>query len=438
MREYKSDGDWTYYETANDCCTISSYRGHDKNIIVPKKLGNDLIVTAIGHKAFGYRTIESLTIQEGVKKLLNRALCGCTAKEINLPDSLRNIGLYALYCKYVEKISLPDNVKSIDECSLYGCESLKELYIGKSVKVKKNFPLNLSYSNSLEKITVHPDNKTMLSENSVLYDKNKTCIYKYPSGSSVPEFTIPYGITNINRGCFSNTKNLKKVILPDSVKQIEQEAFYNSSISEIKLNNGIETIGPHAFNSCKLNTVVLPDSVSSIGRGVFSWCNNLTSVKWSANCKTINPYMFEGCKSLSGITGLENITNIEYSAFSNTMALTSIRLPHGLISIGANAFYNSGLYNIIIPKNISVIGGSAFASCQNLSTCTIDPSSPDANIITNAFAHNDSLTLKINENHKLFKQMQAAGYKCIPLKSKIMATLESAFVEDTREELDLE
>lgn len=58
-------------------------------------------------------------------------------------------------------------------------------------------------------------------------------------------------------------------------------------------------------------------------------------------------------------------------------SLTSITLPEGLTSIGAEAFYYcSSLTSITLPEGLTSIGSSAFYSCTSLSLVTSLPTIP--------------------------------------------------------------
>ena len=59
--------------------------------------------------------------------------------------------------------------------------------------------------------------------------------------------------------------------------------------------------------------------------------------------------------------------------FHGMTQLIAIRLPEKLTRIDANAFSNSGLKEIVIPDNVSTIGGDAFAYCPSLTRVVIGP-----------------------------------------------------------------
>lgn len=57
---------------------------------------------------------------------------------------------------------------------------------------------------------------------------------------------------------------------------------------------------------------------------------------------------------------------VESFAFKNCIALESVHFPSTLKSIGVNAFYNTGITNIVLPAGCESVGLNAFMSCDNL------------------------------------------------------------------------
>lgn len=58
------------------------------------------------------------------------------------------------------------------------------------------------------------------------------------------------------------------------------------------------------------------------------------------------------------------VTAIQKGAFYGCESLTKIALPKGLITIGENAFENSGLTTVEIPNSVVMIEKQAFSNCK--------------------------------------------------------------------------
>jgi hypothetical protein len=64
-------------------------------------------------------------------------------------------------------------------------------------------------------------------------------------------------------------------------------------------------------------------------------------------------------------------TSIAANAFQNYKKLVAIKLPASLTSIGSAAFSGSGIRSVIIPDNVTFVGGDAFAYCSGLVSVVI-------------------------------------------------------------------
>ncbi len=84
--------------------------------------------------------------------------------------------------------------------------------------------------------------------------------------------TIKDGVTVVSPAIARGNTSITKIILPNSVKEIEPYAFCDmTNLTEINLPESLETIGAAAFYDCnKLNITKIPESVKFIGSRAFA------------------------------------------------------------------------------------------------------------------------------------------------------------------------
>lgn len=111
--------------------------------------------------------------------------------------------------------------------------------------------------------------------------------------------------------------------------------FYASEIDAIILPPSIKRIEDHGFFNCdKLTEIVLPDHVEYIGDQAFENCYALISVTFSKDLKEIGTAAFRNCEALTEIVLPEGLEVLGSRAFSSNEKLLSISFPSTVQTIG--------------------------------------------------------------------------------------------------------
>lgn len=204
---------------------------------------------------------------------------------------------------------------------------------------------------------------------------------------------IPQGVCEISMWKY---RNVRKIIIPKSVKDISIEAFKGcASLKCIDGDlSGIVYIGCSAFAGCS-SLVIVSDSVlsslasvgssafegtaiysismphiTSLGNGsfrhcsgnTFANCRNLKEVVLSTKIQKIENSLFEGCVSLDSLSFYCE----EEDKYYSTNEKGSIVIPDCIKEIKSFAFQGcNSIRKLRLPSNIS-LGFKCFADCKNL------------------------------------------------------------------------
>ena len=174
-------------------------------------------------------------------------------------------------------------------------------------------------------------------------------------------------VTAILSGAF-DWSQAETVTLPDTVTYIGSSAFYNcQNLTSIDLGDGLQYVDSGAFQSCKaLTSVTLPDSITVLAHSAFSSCPALETVTIPGALTAIPSDCFNGCSSLTGFAIPDTVTSIGSNAFYNCVGITEAALPEGLTEIGGFAFFGTSIQTVTVPAGVTLIDGSVFARCNNL------------------------------------------------------------------------
>ena len=98
--------------------------------------------------------------------------------------------------------------------------------------------------------------------------------------SQETSFTIPEGVEVIGEMAFRGKKVLKNVIIANSVKEIEHDAFYDcDELDNVYVPAGVKVVRSYAFAECdKLKKVTFAGTPEKVGRHTFDDCDQLHDI----------------------------------------------------------------------------------------------------------------------------------------------------------------
>lgn len=283
--------------------------------------------------------------------------CCYPLSAVTFSEGLRRIGRWAFIGTSIECLEIPASVTEIDEQAFISCDSLKVIKVRKGNKVYDsrkgcNAIIESATGRLLrgsEVTTIVPDGVKVIS----------SCAFY---GSKIKKIKLPSSLEAIERGAFMCCKELKKLVIPGSVRRIHYEILMDSGVEELVVENGVENIPQSAFYGCqKLRYVSLPESLKEFGRygAVFVDCPELVRVDVDKD----NEYYYSNGQVL-----VDKRTKTIIDGWG-TEICNAADFPKELLPtrIGDNAFRKHSLLRyVILPATIESVGDGAFSGCKSL------------------------------------------------------------------------
>lgn len=397
-------------------------------------------LTKIGDYAFHNAGVEQLTLPDPKNVLSTGAnvFGAIKIKSINIPKNFKLSKAMFSTCQQLRSVNFESNWVLIPERCFYYCTNLEEIDISKALFIKDSaflechsLSVNIipahtyvsacafmktgvedvtiediseveekAFSNckALKKLTINVPDGPAIADN--------LCIPKELAAHCTSLQTVAFtghteNLSSIKAAAFMGTTILREISLPDSIRTIEQCAFYNSGIKNIHLPEDLRQIGNGAFGSSGIKSIIVPDRVTKLGRGVFNRCYELTDVTLPESITTIPRYAFIDCCKLKTVNA-PNITVVCDSAFCNCEMLTAFDFSQ-IKELGSTSFAGTSIRKTVLSNKLTKLQPSIFCSCKNLQSVDMSACDNVKTISTRCFEDCNKLTdIKLPPNVRKF------------------------------------
>ena len=208
------NGLWYYLNTEDQTAELTfdqiQYYYSGEDVIIPEIVSYNNVeyrVTSIGHNAFGWSEITSVTI----------------------PNSVISIGEEAFTSSHrLTTINIPASMTSIGYNAFDGCDGLTSLYIA-----DLSSWCNISFDG-------------YQSSNPIAWAQ-----HVYFNGEEIKELVIPNNVTAIGKSAFIYYSSLTSVTIGNSVTTIGESAFDGcGNLTSVIIGSNVTFIGYGAFQEC--------------------------------------------------------------------------------------------------------------------------------------------------------------------------------------------
>lgn len=356
-------------------------------------------VTSLGTNVFASSGIEEIEILASIKDIpINTFNDSINLSKVILPESTKRISEKAFYnCSSLKEINLPEGLYKIGDQAFYRAfePGSVAITIPSSVFIYGN---SIFEKSGLKEVTILSDvdlSVSMFSSNTYLETVklsntlNVIGNYAFKGCTKLKNINIPSSLTVIGDYAFSNSFNVAdnvELTLPETLKIIGSFVFADAKLKKITILGNITVVPSNAFKTCTAEEIILPDSITEIQDNAFRYTYKLKNMNIPKSLKKIGSYAFtysfdkesnvelimpESLKSIdaysfsntniAGIKILGNMTEIPEYAFDDSKYLKYIELPDSVTILNNYSFYGClALTNIKLPKNLETIGSNAF------------------------------------------------------------------------------
>ena len=205
--------------------------------------------------------LEQVIFNDGLKEIKDYAFYHTILQSADLPNTVESIGMNAFDSTKLYSLKTPQNLKRIDDNAFIACDNLSTVTLNEGLEylgiysfkfcpiTTITLPASLEEyfqvfegCDKLEHIYVSKSNPIFYSQDGALFRYEDNQLEFYPLGKTNTSYNIPEGTEVLGYRCFEDANPyLKEIIIPKSVKSIEEGVFQFLPSNTVVYYKGTET-----------------------------------------------------------------------------------------------------------------------------------------------------------------------------------------------------
>ena len=391
--------------------------------------------------------LETIELPEGLTRVAEYTFCDCDSlteviipdtvcymldycfrdcdslKTVELPERMQYLGYGMFMDSGLETLVIPDSVSRTEDYVFSGCDNLisitypdRPFTFGDYAFAYCDGPVTFDLPQRLTQLSWGMFTRSTIEYIDIPDTVKQVEDYAFCDCDYLEEVVFPDGITVMGDYVFRNCDSIRSVHMPASLKHIPWGCFWNSSIPELTIHDGVTEIGNQAFwDAYNLEKLVVPASVTKVGTTkVFDGADRLVIYCWPDSFihryaeENGIPYVLmeepeEPATVASGWSGytlweltddgtltvrpsgnslngkvnmkhywkVNGVLNLPWSAYAQQ--ITRIVVEEGVNGIGQMAFYElPNLQEVVLADSVDEIYGYNFKNCTNLTSINLE------------------------------------------------------------------
>ena len=307
-------------------------------------------------------------VQDGTRLIAKFAFENSQITGVTFPNTIQTINQAAFRNSSLKSVTLPASPEytKIDAQIFLGCSSLERVVCPANI----NLIASVAFENctSVKEIYLYSPVKVSTSDRAFEnVDVSKVTVY-------VPRNLVTSYKADSKWDKF-NIQPLPPVQVDGIYYELNGEKNTAIIVAEKKGSGNYKSLTGKVTIPKTISVDEIEYTVTSMDEGAFSYAP-MTEIVINAELTTIPDHAFFWADKLTDVTLPKTVTSIGYSAFASCAALVNVEgltcgnssnLPN-LTTIGDNAFEDCESISFLMLNSVTSIGENSFAGCSNLQT----------------------------------------------------------------------